>query len=259
MRDFKFRNPAMRRALFVAAIGAAAAIGGSVVASNAASGAAAGASGALQGGLNEGIGTLRNSLDAVTAMLKPWVSSGTTALSGLMDLSGLNGAPQQAFALQQLQASPAFTSQQKLGENRILANASATGGLRGGNVQGALSQFNDSLLSGIIAQQTGTLSGLSNTGLGAATNTANATLSVDQQVAQAQGAIGQAQAGGILGQGQAAASLATGVANGVGMLAGGISGSGFGLNSSTSGLIAPNAMPNTSTGIVPWTGEVQQG
>ncbi|WP_449405980.1 hypothetical protein [Massilia phosphatilytica] len=36
---------------------------------------------------------------------------------------------------------PRFQALQQQGNDAILANASATGGLRGGNVQGALGQF----------------------------------------------------------------------------------------------------------------------
>jgi hypothetical protein len=48
----------------------------------------------------------------------------------------------------------------------LLQRASATGGLRGGTVQGALAQFRPQLLSSLIEQQYGRLGGIAGAGLG---------------------------------------------------------------------------------------------
>ena len=50
------------------------------------------------------------------------------------------------------------------GQDAILQNASAIGGLRGGNTQAALAQFRPALLSQLIAEQYNRLGGLSSLG-----------------------------------------------------------------------------------------------
>jgi len=140
---------------------------------------------------------------AVQKALAPYQAAGASALPAQQDLLGLNGAAKQQAAIDAIQASPAFTSQQKLGENRILANASATGGLRGGNTQAALAQFSPALLSQLIDQQYSRLGGLSTMG-------ANAAAGVGTAQANAQTQIGSAQAGQALANGSALTNIISG-------------------------------------------------
>lgn len=137
---------------------------------------------------------------AIQKALAPYQQAGAAAVGGQLDLLGLNGAEKQQAAINGIQTSPAFTSMQQQGENRILANASATGGLRGGNVQGALAQFSPALLSQLIDQQYSRLGGL--TGIGA-----NAAAGVGSAQANAQTQIGSAQAGRALANGSALNNL----------------------------------------------------
>jgi hypothetical protein len=133
---------------------------------------------------------------AIQKALAPYQQAGVGAVGGQQDLLGLNGPEKQQAAIAAIQASPQFTSMQQLGENRILANASATGGLRGGNTQGALAQFSPQLLSQLIDQQYTRLGGLSSMG-------ANAAAGVGSATANLQGQIGSAQAGQALANGGA--------------------------------------------------------
>lgn len=71
------------------------------------------------------------------------------------------GAQGQQQAINQFEQSPMFQSLARQGEEAILQNASATGGLRGGNVQGALAQFRPALLNQQLQQQFQNLSGIS--------------------------------------------------------------------------------------------------
>lgn len=151
-------------------------------------------------------GIQQQAAQAGQAQLAPYATAGTGALSAQQDLLGLNGPEAQAKAIAALQASPQFTAQQQLGENRILANASATGGLRGGNVQAALAQFSPALLSQVINDQYGRLGGLTNTGLSAAGGVSN----LIQQG-------GAAQAGGALAKGQTNASYIGTAVNALGL------------------------------------------
>ena len=76
-------------------------------------------------------------LNNMLALLRPYVDAGTSAVGQQRDILGLNGNDAQQSFINNLQSSPLFQSQVKQGEQSILANASATGGLRGGNTQSA--------------------------------------------------------------------------------------------------------------------------
>lgn len=91
--------------------------------------------------------------------------AGLGSLEAQQALLGLLGPEAQQAAINQLQASPQYQSMLAQGEQSILANAAATGGVRGGNTQAMLAQFRPQLLSSLINQQYERLGGL--TGLGA--------------------------------------------------------------------------------------------
>lgn len=173
----------------------------------------------------------RAARESVTKLLQPWVSSGGTALSGQQDLLGVNGNPAQDFAISQIRNSPAFTSTKKVGEEAILQNASATGGLRGGNTQAALGQFDESLLSRLIDQQYARLSGVSSQGQNAAAGVGNVNTGTANSISGTLSATGSnvsglitdsgaASAGGILGAARANATTVNGLVNGAGVIAG---------------------------------------
>lgn len=107
---------------------------------------------------------------------------------------------EQAAAMSQFENSPYFQAITRQSEDAILQNASATGGLRGGNTQDALSKNRPILLQNLIDKQLANLGGLSSQGLGAATNLGNAGLSTANAVGGAMQQGAAAQAGGILGQ-----------------------------------------------------------
>lgn len=124
----------------------------------------------------------RNALN----QLKPYQQAGTDALAGQRNLIGLNGADAQRAAIAGLENSPEMAAYVQQGENALLQNAAATGGLRGGNNQAALAQFRPSVLAGMIDRQYERLGGLTSLG-------ANTTGMVYQTGASA--AAGQANAG----------------------------------------------------------------
>jgi hypothetical protein len=151
---------------------------------------------AAQGGIDE----QRRQFDAVQRLMQPYTEAGTAALAQQQALLGMGSPEAQQQAISALQSGPQFQALQQQGENAILQNASATGGLRGGNVQGALAQFRPALLSSLINQQYERLGGLSALGQNAAAGTGNAGMSTGTNIATLLGRQGQAQAGGILGQ-----------------------------------------------------------
>lgn len=145
------------------------------------------------------------------------------------------GADAQQQAIAQLENSPMFQALARQGEQGILQNASATGGLRGGNVQGALAQFRPAMLNQQIQQQLAQFGGIASLGQNAAAGVGNAGLQTGQNIAGLMQDSGQARAYGALGQGQA-------LAGGLSAL-GGLAGTAFGggINAGRIASLAPSA------------------
>ena len=176
----------------------------------------------------------RAAREEMRTLLNPYVSAGTPALQAQMAALGLSGPEaQQQFVTQQEQ-SPFFQALAQQGEEAILQNASATGGLRGGNVQGALAQFRPALLNQFLEQQYGRLGGLTKIGQASAAGVGAAGQEAATQIGQAYTQAGQAQAGAALGQANAFNQA-------LGTVAGQIPGMiGPGINSSITGMFNRN-------------------
>jgi hypothetical protein len=176
---------------------------------------------AAQGGIDE----QRRQFDEITKLLSPYTQAGTKAISGLQPyaaagapaleqqqaLLGLRGPDAERAAIQRIQGGETYKALASQGEEALLQRASATGGLRGGNIQAALGQFRPQLLSSLIEQQYGRLGGITALGEGTTQNIANiGQASAARQAAFNQqtganvstllGQQGAAQAGGILGE-----------------------------------------------------------
>jgi hypothetical protein len=151
-------------------------------------------------------------------LLGPYAQAGEGALSAQQALIGLAGPEAQAAAIRQIEMSPQFTSIVQQGENALLQNASATGGLRGGNTQAALAQFRPNVLSGLIQQQYQNLGGLTTTGLNAAAGTGQAGMQTGANVANLLQQQGAATAGGQIAGGQS--FLPGAIASGLGVFSG---------------------------------------
>lgn len=208
------------RALTVAAAVAGAAVVGGVYSANKQSDAAENAASAQRDSSAAGIAEQRRQFDMVQQLLKPYVQAGTSALGAQQNLLGLNGANAQQAAIQALQASPQFTSLVKSGENAILQNASATGGLRGGNTQRALMEYRPQLLAQVINDQYAKLGGITALGESAATGTGNAGMQTGNNITNLLAQQGAATAGGYLAGGAAQAGYANAITNGIGLYAG---------------------------------------
>jgi hypothetical protein len=78
--------------------------------------------------------------------------------------AGLTGQEAQARAIEKIAQSPLLAELTRQGEEAILQNRAATGGLRGGNTQGALAQFRPAMLQAEIDKYYGRLAGLSGVG-----------------------------------------------------------------------------------------------
>ena len=188
------------------AIGTAAAIALGV---GALGSAAIGASAASKAGkaqvaaADKGVEEQRAAREEMRRLLEPYVAAGGPALEAQMGALGLSGAEaQQAYVTQQEQ-SPIFQALARQGEEAMLQNASATGGLRGGNVQGALAQFRPALLNQFLEQQYGRLGGMTALGQQSAAGVGTAGMQSATSIADLLGQAGAARAGSALGIGKA--------------------------------------------------------
>ena len=178
-------------------------VGGTSLASSAMGSKAAKSAGQLQYDASQaGVAETRAAREEMRGLLQPYVAAGGPALQAQMAALGLAGPEAQQEYVAQQEQSPAFQALARQQEEALLQNASATGGLRGGNIQGALAQFRPQLLNQFLEQQYGRLGGLTSLG---------------QQSAAGVGTAGMQSAGaisGLLAQGGAAqAGAKLGAAN----------------------------------------------
>jgi len=92
--------------------------------------------------------------------LQRYAAAGVPALEEQQAISGLLGPERQAQAIAKIEQGAGYQQSVQAGEEAILQRASATGGLRGGNVQAALGQFRPALLQQAIENQYSRLGGL---------------------------------------------------------------------------------------------------
>lgn len=222
------------------------AVGGATLVSGLTQADAASSAAAAQTQASEaGIAEQRRQFDKVQELLKPYVEAGTGAIEGLQPyaeagvpamqaqqaLLGLAGPEAQRKAIADLAAGPQMQALVQQGENALLQQASATGGLRGGNIQAALAQFRPQVLSELIGQQYSRLGGLTALGQETTSNLARlgqASAAGTGAAAQESGANiasllaqqGAAQAGAQLAQGKAFASIPAAISGGLGIFSG---------------------------------------
>ena len=220
---------------------ATAIIGSTIVGGVMSSRSASKAAKAQQEASGASIDEQRAQFEAMQRTLKPYVDAGSPALRQIASyadvaqpalneqqaLNGMFGAEAQQQAINRIEQSPLYMEQVRQGENAMLQNASATGGLRGGNIQAALAQFRPAVLSQMIEDKYSKLGGMVDFGGSAALNLAK----MGQASAAGTGAAGMNMASNIsnlntqTGQAQAQAQLARGqawgnVAGSVGYLGG---------------------------------------
>jgi hypothetical protein len=176
---------------------------GSSMQASAAGDAAAIQSGAAQAGIEE----QRRQFDAMRELLKPYTEAGLPALEAQQAFLGLQGPEAERAAIERIKGGETFQALASQGEEALLQRASATGGLRGGNIQGALAQFRPQLLSSLIEQQYGRLGGLTTMGQRSAAGVGAAGMETGTNVANLLAQQGAARAGGELGEAKAYGQL----------------------------------------------------
>ena len=167
-----------------------------------------------------GVEEQRRQFDAVQKLLKPYADAGLSGLAGQQNLLGINGTAAQQAAINNINNSSEMQTYLQQGENAILQNASATGGLRGGNTQAALAQFRPQLLNQLINQRYQNLAGMTALGQNAAAGTGNAGMQTASNISNLYQQTGAAQAGAALANGQASANMWNGVTGAIGQVAG---------------------------------------
>lgn len=156
------------------------------------------------GASDQAIAEQRRQFDTLIELMSPYVTSGNQAIGQQGALIGLGGQQAQQDAISQLEQSPMFTSLLRQGENAMLQNASATGGLRGGNTQSALMQFRPDLLAQVINDQYSKLGGLTQIGQASAAGQASAGMQNASNIGALLADRGAALAGGQLAKGSVA-------------------------------------------------------
>jgi hypothetical protein len=198
-----------------AAIGSA--VGG-MLSSSAAGSAAQQAANTQAGMAQAGISEQQRQFDALQKLMAPYVTGGTGALSQQQALLGLGGVEAQQQAISQIEKSPFFQAMAQQGENAMLQQAAATGGLRGGNMQAALAQFRPGLLNQMVQQQFANLGGLTQIGQASAAGQAAQGMQTAGAIGNLLTQQGQALAGGQMAKAQSMAQMAQGAGKLAGLI-----------------------------------------
>lgn len=197
------------------------AVGGATLISGMAQADAATDAAGIQAGASQaGIDEQRRQFDAVQKLLQPYTEAGPGALEAQQSFLGLKGPEAERAAIARISGGETFKALSEQGENALLQRASATGGLRGGNIQGALAQFRPQLLSSLIDQQYGRLGGLTALGQQSAAGVGTAGLKTGVNVANLLGQQGAAQAGAEIAQGKAFGAIPAAISGGLGLFSG---------------------------------------
>lgn len=176
-----------------------------ITGSEAAQAAAREAAGIQAGAAEAGIAETRRQFDVTQETLRPTIEAGDLARQQQLALLGLSGVEAQETAFAGLQESPAQQFLRKRAEKSLLQNASAIGGLGGGNIRSALVEQGVGFASQDIESQLARLQGLSAPGTQTAVQQGTIGGQTAGQIAQLTGQAGAATASGILGAGQVGA------------------------------------------------------
>lgn len=187
-------------------------------------GAAKDAAAAQSAAADASIAEQQRQFDAMQALMKPYVDAGTGAIGSFQSLVGLKGAANQQNAVSAIENSSFFQAQLKQGENALLQTASATGGLRGGNTQGALATLAPQLLQSTYQNQLSNIGQLMSLGQNSAAMQGNAGMNMASNIGQQ--LVNQGQYAADARMARAAAN--TGLVNSISGLGGAMLTGGFG-------------------------------
>jgi len=183
-------------------------VGGSQLIGSSMQASAASSAAGIQGAAAEkGIEEQRRQFDALQTLLKPYTEAGVPALEQQQALLGLKGPEAERAAIERISGGERFQELSRQGEEALLQRASATGGLRGGNIQAALGQFRPQLLNQLIDEQYGRLGGMTTLGQRSAAGVGAAGMESGTNVANLLSQEGAARSGGELNEARAYGQL----------------------------------------------------
>ena len=159
------------------------------------------------------------------------MTGGMPATAGTPATPGQSGAQIQQSAIDQLKASPLYQSLFHNGQETVLNNAAATGGLRGGNTQSSLANFGADTLAQVIQQQIANLGQVAGQGQAGANSLGNLGAASSGNISNLLAQNGQAQSGGILASSGANINAINGIQGSI---------QGLIRNPAFQGLFAPN-------------------
>ena len=162
--------------------------------------------------------------DVTQANLQPFQEAGEGALSQQQALLGLSGEDEQAQAFQAFNESPGQKFLRDRGERATVRNAGAIGGLGGGNVRKALTEFGIGTAQQDFQNRFGRLGQLAGQGQSAATDIGQFGSNAVGQQAGFRTAGSEARASGLFGVQQANANQTQGAQNAAGTVLGAIFG-----------------------------------
>jgi hypothetical protein len=165
------------------------------------------------GEIDKAIGEQQREYDTTRSDFQPYMLFGKDALGPLGDLLGMNGGDKAAAAIAALKASPLFTSLFNTGQEATLQNASATGGIRGGNTEGALYELGQGTLAQVVQQQISNLFGAAGVGQGATGSVANVGAHTADNISSGYTSIGNSLFNKTIGQQQVYNNLGSQIQN----------------------------------------------
>lgn len=169
--------------------------------------AAAGQQAAAQTQANSaqaGIDSQEKMFAALQQALAPYTQAGSGAIGAYQNLSGLGGQAAQQTAIDSIQNGAQFQAMNQQGQNAILQNSAATGGLRGGNTQAALAQFSPQLLQSLVQQTLGNYGNIAQLGQASAAGVGSGGLQSANSISNLLQQQGAATAGGQISAGNLA-------------------------------------------------------
>ena len=158
-------------------------------------------------GAEAGIAEQRRQFDVTQANLQPFQEAGVGAIGQQQALLGLSGVEAQNEAFAGLQESPGQRFLRDRQQKALLRNASAIGGLGGGNVRTALQEQAVGFAQQDINNQFGRLGQLAGQGQAATTNLGQFGAQTASNISNLGIAGAEARASGVLGSQQAEAQF----------------------------------------------------
>jgi hypothetical protein len=91
--------------------------------------------------------------NTLQGQISPYLQAGQTGLTGYQNLLGANGDAEQNAAVNQIKTGAQYQGLMQTGNENVLANASATGGLRGSNTSNVLANTSIGALNSLITNK----------------------------------------------------------------------------------------------------------